>query len=153
VRTALQQSGCFIRLNTNLKAMAQSPVIIFDGICNLCCGWVQFLMRKDKKMKFRLAAIQSERGQHLLESFGLSNRDTETVIYLKGSQYFRESSAVLEILDDLGGIWKVVRLLRFIPKSVRDGIYRYLAKRRYRLFGKRSTCLLPSPENQKRFLL
>ncbi|MDP4238345.1 MAG: DCC1-like thiol-disulfide oxidoreductase family protein [Bacteroidota bacterium] len=133
--------------------MAQSPVIIFDGVCNLCCGWVQFLMRKDKRMKFKLVAIQSNRGQHLLQSVGLHNRDLETVIYLKGSQYFRESSAVLEILEDLGGMWKAVRLLRLIPRSVRDAIYRYFAKRRYRLFGKRSTCLLPTPENQKRFLL
>ena len=132
--------------------MTQSPVILFDGVCNLCCGWVQFLIRHDKKSKFRFASIQSAIGQSMLNSVGISNKILESVVYLKGSVYFRESSAVLEILNDIGGIWKLFSVFKLIPKPIRDGIYRFIARKRNRYFGKRTTCYLPTPENQKRFL-
>jgi len=130
----------------------QNPVILFDGICNLCSGWVQFLIRKDTNMKFRFAPIQSETGQRLLHTVGLENSNIETVIYLKENECFRESSAVLEILKDLGGLWTFASVLKLIPGTLRDGFYRFIAKKRYRFFGKRTTCFIPTPENQKRFL-
>jgi len=130
----------------------QNPVILFDGICNLCSGWVQFLIRKDTNMKFRFAPIQSETGQRLLHTVGLENSKIETVIYLKENECFRESSAVLEILKDLGGFWTFAFVLKLIPGTLRDGFYRFIAKKRYRFFGKRTTCFIPTPENQKRFL-
>jgi predicted DCC family thiol-disulfide oxidoreductase YuxK len=130
----------------------QNPVILFDGICNLCSGWVQFLIRKDIKMKFRFAPIQSKIGQKLLHTFGLDSNNLETVIYLKGNDCFRESSAILEILKDLGGLWTIVFVLKLIPGALRNGLYRYIAKKRYRIFGKRTSCLMPTPENKKRFL-
>ena len=130
----------------------QNPVILFDGICNLCSGWVQFLIRKDTNMKFRFAPIQSETGQRLLHTVGLENSKIETVIYLKENECFRESSAVLEILKDLGGLWTFASVLKLIPGTLRDGFYRFIAKKRYRFFGKRTTCFIPTPENQKRFL-
>jgi len=132
--------------------MNQNPVIIFDGICNLCCGWIQYLIRKDKTMKFRFVSIQSETGQKLLNEVNENDKKMESIIYLKENLYFRESSAVLEILTDIGGIWKLVAVLKLIPKPIRDKIYRIIAKRRYSYFGKRTTCLLPTPENKKRFL-
>ena len=130
----------------------QNPVILFDGICNLCSGWVQFLIRKDTNMKFRFAPIQSETGQRLLHTVGLESSNIETVIYLKENECFRESSAVLEILKDLGGFWTFAFVLKLIPGTLRDGFYRFIAKKRYRFFGKRTTCFIPTPENQKRFL-
>jgi len=130
----------------------QNPVILFDGICNLCSGWVQFLIRKDTNMKFRFAPIQSETGQRLLHTVGLENSNIETVIYLKENECFRESTAVLEILKDLGGLWTFASVLKLIPGTLRDGFYRFIAKKRYRFFGKRTTCFIPTPENQKRFL-
>jgi len=130
----------------------QNPVILFDGICNLCSGWVQFLIRKDTNMKFRFAPIQSETGQRLLHTVGLESSNIETVIYLKENECFRESSAVLEILKDLGGLWTFASVLKLIPGTLRDGFYRFIAKKRYRFFGKRTTCFIPTPENQKRFL-
>ncbi|HJV77954.1 MAG TPA: thiol-disulfide oxidoreductase DCC family protein [Paludibacter sp.] len=133
--------------------MHQSPVILFDGICNLCCGWVRFLIRRDKNRMFRFASIQSDAGKKLLDSAGLSHIDPETIVYLKDKQFYQESSAVLEILSDLGGIWKITTLFRLIPKAVRNGIYRFIARNRYRIFGARSSCLMPTPENAKRFLL
>jgi|ERR1035437_4054377 predicted DCC family thiol-disulfide oxidoreductase YuxK len=133
--------------------MNQSPVILFDGVCNLCCEWTRFLIWKDKKMLFKFASIQSEVGERLLNSAGLNNKELKTIIYLKNNQVYLASTAVLEILTDLGGIWKMFSLFQLIPKAVRDRIYLFIAERRYRIFGKRSSCLLPTPENQKRFLL
>lgn len=133
--------------------MNQSPVILFDGVCNLCCEWTRFLIWKDKKMLFKFASIQSEAGERLLNSAGLNNKELKTIIYLKNNQVYLASAAVLEILNDLGGIWKMSNLFQLIPKAVRDRIYLIIAERRYRIFGKRSSCLLPTPENQKRFLL
>jgi predicted DCC family thiol-disulfide oxidoreductase YuxK len=130
----------------------QHPVILFDGICNLCSGWVQFLIRKDTNMKFRFAPIQSKSGQKQLHTAGLDSNNMETVIYLKGNECFRESSAVLEILKDLGGIWSIAYALKLIPGTLRNGFYRFIAKKRYRFFGKRASCFIPTPENQKRFL-
>jgi len=132
--------------------MNQFRIIIFDGICNLCCGWIQYLIRKDQTMKFRFASIQSQTGQKLLKSVQENGEMLESIIYLKENKYFRESSAVLEILSDVGGVWKFVVVLKLIPKPIRDKIYQFIANRRYRYFGKRTTCLLPTPVNKKRFL-
>jgi len=130
----------------------QNPIILFDGICNLCSGWVQFLIRKDTNMKFRFAPIQSISGQKLLHTSGHESSNMETLIYLKENDCFRESSAVLEILKDLGGLWTFASILKLIPVSLRNGFYRFIAKKRYRIFGKRTSCFIPTPENQKRFL-
>jgi len=130
----------------------QYPVILFDGICNLCSGWVQFLIRKDTKIKFRFTPIQSKSGQKLLHTVGLDSSNMETVIYLKDNDCFLESSAVLEILKDLGGMWTFAYVLKLIPSTLRNSFYRFIAKKRYRIFGKRTSCFIPTPENQKRFL-
>jgi len=132
--------------------MNESPVILFDGICNLCCGWVQFLIQQDKKMKFRFSSIQSESGERLLLSVGLDNNTLKTIVYIKPNEFFIESSAVLEILRELGGVWILSGIFRLIPASIRDRFYRFISKKRYKIFGKRSSCFIPSPENNKRFL-
>ena len=98
------------------------------------------------------ASLQSACGERLLYSAGLQSQAMDSVIYLKGNLAYRESSAVLEILKDIGGIWKLAGILRYIPLPIRDRFYQFIAKRRYRYFGKRASCLLPTPENKKRFL-
>jgi len=118
----------------------------------MCSGWVLFLIRRDKKNKFRFASLQSESGRNRLISAGLPVDAMDTVIYIREEQYFFESAAVLEILHDLGGIWKTTVIFRLIPKKIRDTIYRFIAGNRYRIFGKRSSCMLPTPEIEKRFL-
>jgi len=132
--------------------MNESPVILFDGICNLCCGWIQFLIRHDKKKKFRFASIQSEIGQELLKSFALNNNSIKTIVYIQRNEIFTESSAILEILRELGGNWAMTGVLKLIPRPLRDGFYRFISKKRYKIFGMRSSCYLPTPENEKRFL-
>lgn len=132
--------------------MNQSPIIIFDGICNLCCWWVLFLIKRDTNAKFFFASLQSETGQRMLSSYGFRPSEMETVIYLKGNKCFQKSTAVLEILKDLGGIWSIFSLFKLIPKHIRDYVYQFIARKRYKFFGKRTTCLMPTSELQKRFL-
>jgi len=132
--------------------MIPERLILFDGICNLCCSWVKILIKLDKKEKLTFASLQSEKANEILEPLNLEKDTIETIIYIKENTFWLESSAILEILNDLGGIWKVFIIFRFIPKSMRDSLYRYIARNRYKLFGKQNICMLPTPENQKRFL-
>jgi len=138
--------------------MSQSSLILFDGVCNLCCGWIRFLIRRDKKAVFTFVPLQTDMGKRLLETVdlkaeNLTTSNINTIVYIKNNQAFIESEAVLEILTNLGGIWRIFGVLRLIPRSLRDKIYRYIASKRYSLFGKRTSCFLPTPENEKRFSL
>ncbi len=132
--------------------MNSTSLILFDGVCNLCCGWVQFLIKVDKNERFKFATLQSEAAKRVLAAYGLVYESPETVIYLRGNHYFYRSTAVLEILYDIGGVWKIVFLFRLIPRFIRDYIYRFIASRRYKLFGKKTACMLATPQNEKRFL-
>jgi predicted DCC family thiol-disulfide oxidoreductase YuxK len=96
--------------------------------------------------------LQSDAAKRTLTAHGLVNASLETVIYLRGNRYFYASTAVLEILHDIGGVWKIVFLFRLIPRFIRDYVYRFIASRRFEFFGKKSSCMLSIPENEKRFL-
>jgi len=138
--------------------MSQSSVILFDGVCNLCCGWIRFLIRRDKKAAFTFVPLQSDVGKTLLETTSIkagsiTTSGLDTIVYIKNNQALIESEAVLEILTDLSGIWRIFGVLRLIPLSLRDKIYRFIAAKRYQLFGKRTSCFLPTPGNEKRFSL
>jgi len=118
-------------------------VIIFDGVCNLCTRVVQFILKRDKKQRIRFASVQSSSGGNLLEEI-TGNRDMPTsVIYYRNGQTFYRSTAVLEILRDLDNGWPVLYVLKILPVYLRDALYRYIALRRYRLFGKSDTCYIP----------
>ncbi len=132
--------------------MNSTSLILFDGVCNLCCGWVQFLIRVDKNERFKFAALQSDAAKRALTGLGLVSESPPTVVYLRGNHYFYASTAVLEILHDIGGVWKIVFLFRLIPRCIRDYVYRFIASRRYEIFGKKTSCMLSIPENEKRFL-
>jgi len=132
--------------------MNHPPLILFDGICNLCCWWVQFLIKRDVKAKFHFASLQSELAQNILSSFENSTSELETVFYIKENQCFQKSAAILEILQDLGGIWFIFSIFKLIPIQIRDYIYKQLARKRYHIFGQRTSCMLPTPDIQKRFL-
>jgi predicted DCC family thiol-disulfide oxidoreductase YuxK len=127
-------------------------IVLFDGICNLCCLLVKFIIKRDPDKRFRFTALQSLTGQQLLRNSKLSVADSNSVVYVKGDKYYYRSSAILNIIYDLGGIWKVMYVFILIPAFIRDYFYSIIAKTRYRIFGKRSTCLVPSKEIQERFL-
>ena len=132
--------------------MNQQPLILFDGVCNLCCGWVMFLIKFDKKAIFQFASLQSEIGKKTVQELTIPINELESVIFIKDKQYFLYSDAVFEILQLLGGYWKLANVLMLISKPIRNYIYKQIAKKRYFFFGKRTACLIPNESIQKRFL-
>lgn len=125
--------------------------VLFDGVCNFCNGWVKFIVKRDPKQYFRFASLQSDVAAALLKERQMEV-SLNTIVLLEGDQHYTESTAILRICKHLTGFWKLLYLLRFIPKPIRDGCYRLFAKNRYRFFGKQESCLLPTPELRKRFL-
>ena len=132
--------------------MHQQAVILFDGVCNFCCAWVLFLIKRDKKESFVFASLQSEVAKQLLKPFGVSNTELNTVIYIKNNTCLQQSTAALEILTDLGGVWRLCGVFKFIPLTMRNSFYQYIAGIRYKVFGKKDRCLVPSSKIRKRFL-
>lgn len=124
-------------------------VIIYDGICNLCNGLVHFLMKADKKKQFQFLALQSEKARKLLLSHKFDINHIDTILFFKNNKIFTESDAIIEIIYELGGIWKSIVGLKYIPPIVRNKIYRFIARHRYFIFGKKSTCILPQEKIKK----
>lgn len=133
--------------NTDIK----SPVLLFDGVCNLCNASVQWVLKHDKKGIFKFAALQSETGQAFLQKFGYQQENYETVILVDGERIFTRSDAPLEIVRRLGGGWSLLTVFRFIPRPLRNVVYDWIARNRYRWFGKKQECMLPRPEWKERF--
>lgn len=129
-----------------------SPVILFDGVCNLCNSSVQFILKRDKRGRFLFGSLQSESGQGLLVEHGLPVDDYASFIYIKEGKVYTKSSGALHVLKDLGGLWKLLYVLILVPKPIRDYIYSLIANNRYRLFGKRNACMMPSAGIKERFL-
>ncbi len=127
-------------------------IILFDGVCNLCHSSVQFVIKHDKKNKFKFAALQSDSGQTLLKKFDLPLNDFNSFVYIQGGQYYLKSSAVLKVAKKLGGGWKLLYGFLIIPKFIRDFFYNIVAQSRYRVFGKQDSCMIPTPELKQRFL-
>lgn len=128
------------------------PIVLFDGVCNLCNGSVQFILRRDPAGKFRFASLQSDLGQRLLTERGLDPEALDSVVVVDGDRFYRESDAALRIARDLKGAWKALTVFRLIPRPLRDWLYRLIARNRYSWFGKAETCWLPTPELRGRFL-
>ncbi|OYD07608.1 thiol-disulfide oxidoreductase DCC family protein [Paludifilum halophilum] len=137
-------------VHTNRRQSSDNPsIILFDGVCNLCNGWVQFVIRRDPNGAFRFASLQSGAAKSLLPP-GRSR--TDSIILLEQEHLYTESSAVLRICRKLKGPWKAAYLFILVPKPLRDWIYRWIARHRYDWFGKRDHCMIPTEEDQKRFL-
>ncbi|WP_408098836.1 thiol-disulfide oxidoreductase DCC family protein [Peredibacter sp. HCB2-198] len=128
-----------------------SQVIFFDGVCGLCNGFVDFVISADKKNHFLFSPLQSDYAQKELPAE--MTRDLTSVVLLKNGRTFRKSEAVLEVLGDLGGIWKISALGKILPVVLSNKVYDMVAENRYRLFGKKETCRLPTAEERKKFIL
>jgi predicted DCC family thiol-disulfide oxidoreductase YuxK len=129
-----------------------NPIVLFDGVCNLCSTSVQFILQRDPAGRFRFASLQSDLAQRLLTEHGLDPKALDSVVVVDGDRLYRESDAALRIARDLKGAWKALTVFRVIPRPVRDWAYRLIARNRYRWFGKSETCWLPTPELRGRFL-
>jgi len=127
------------------------PVILFDGICNLCTGSVQFILKRDKKNEFRFASLQSGYGQDLLKRFSLPGDTFNSFILYQDGKIYTRSTAALKMFQQLKG-WKWVKMFWIVPKFLRDAVYNLIAKNRYKWFGQKEECWLPTPELKARFL-
>lgn len=131
---------------------AARAIIVFDAECLLCSANAQFVLRHDRAARFMLASMQSEAGVALYRQFGIDPADPDTMILVEGDRIRRDSDAVLAIWTGLGWPWRAAALLRLIPRALRDPVYRWIARNRYRLFGRRDTCWLPEPAFRDRLL-
>lgn len=129
-----------------------NPVILFDGVCNLCNGAIKFVLRHDKKGIFRFASIQSEAGQRLLAAHDLDARELNSFFLLDKGKVYQKSAAALRVANYFAWYWKELQILRIVPYFLRDAIYDFIATNRYKWFGKREECMIPTPDVQKRFL-
>lgn len=127
-------------------------VIVFDGVCNLCNSWVRFLLPRDRSGVFQFAHCQSEYGGAVLDRLGEKRDDPSTVVLIDGDKVHLRSTAVLRALAALGGYWRGMILLLIIPHPLRDMVYTFIARRRYRWFGRTEYCVLPEPGWKDRFL-
>ena len=116
-------------------------ILMFDGFCNLCRRLVNFIIERDKKAKFSFVSLQSASGQSLLKKFGLPTDDFDSVVYIRSDKYFLKSSAILHILKEMGGIWKLFFIFIIVPNFIRDFIYKIIAKTRYKIFGRHDSCI------------
>lgn len=126
-------------------------IILFDGVCNLCSGAVQFIIKRDPSAHFKFASLQSDFGQRQLERFNLDPRALHSVILIQNNQFYQRSDAALMISRKLVGGWPLLYGFKILPRFLRDGIYNIIAKNRYRLFGKNDSCWIPTPDLKSRF--
>ena len=128
------------------------PIIIFDGVCNLCEYSVRFIVKNDRQARFKFVSAQSEKGKVLQRMCGVDTLNDGTVILLRNDQVYVHSDAALQIAKNLDGLWRFLYVFKFIPKPARDYFYSIISKNRYWWFGKRNECLFPDDDLTKRFL-
>lgn len=132
--------------------LVKHPILLFDGVCNFCNDTVQFVIKRDKKGIVHFAPLQSDFGQSQLRKAKLPTNDLKTLIFIENGQIYTKSSGALKLSKYLGSIWPLAYILILIPKPIRDFGYDFVARNRYKWFGKQEACMLPSPEVRERFL-
>jgi predicted DCC family thiol-disulfide oxidoreductase YuxK len=128
------------------------PIVLFDGVCNLCNGAVQFIIRHDKKNIFMFASLQSEVGRKILEQYNFPLDELNSFILIENNKAYTRSTGALRVAKKLNGLWPLLYGFIIIPKLLRDGIYNWVGRNRYKWFGKKDACMIPTPELKARFL-
>ncbi|WP_042142244.1 thiol-disulfide oxidoreductase DCC family protein [Paucisalibacillus sp. EB02] len=126
-------------------------VILFDGVCNFCNSSVQFIIKRDPKGIYQFTSLQSDVGQKLLKDHEVPV-ELDSFIYIENEKVYFKSTAALKVCRNLKGVWKLLYMFIIVPRPLRDVVYGIFARNRYRWFGKRDACMIPSPEQRKRFL-
>ncbi len=127
-------------------------ILFFDGVCNLCNGTVQWVIRQDSQQAIQFAALQSETAKLKLSALGIDLQKLESLVFLEDGVVYTHSDAALRLARALGSPWSWVGMFVFVPKFIRDAVYRFIAKNRYAWFGKQESCMMPTPDLKKRFL-
>lgn len=123
-------------------------IIIFDGHCNLCNGSVDFVIQRDRARKFVYVANQSQAGQSLLGQLGIDAHEVDTIFLYQDNRLFKRSAAALRIAQQLPFPWATISIFRIVPAFIRDIVYRWIARNRYRFFGKKETCRIPTEQER-----
>ncbi|MBT8296314.1 MAG: thiol-disulfide oxidoreductase DCC family protein [Gramella sp.] len=128
-------------------------IVLFDGVCNLCNNAIQRIIKHDKKDIFRFASLQSEIWKQMVEERGMDAEELDSIILIDpGVAYYKKSTAALEISRELSGGYSLLKNFLFIPEVFRDGVYDLIANNRYKWFGKKDQCMIPTPELKSKFL-
>ena len=136
-----------------LNLPQNKKIILFDGVCNLCNSAVQFVIKHDKEDIFRFVALQSDLGQEILKYIGIDSASIDSIVlYEPGVAYYYKSDAGLQIAKSLKGLFSMSIILKIIPTRIRNYLYDYIARNRYKWYGKKESCMLPTPELKAKFL-
>lgn len=132
--------------------MPNQRIILFDGVCNLCNSAVKFVLKRDKNSVFKFASLQSDIAKKLLKDFAVSGIGEGTFVLIDDGEVYTRSNAALKVCKHLSGLWPIMAVFMIVPRFIRDWVYNLISKNRYRWFGKRDTCMIPSPEMKIKFL-
>lgn len=135
-----------------MEKYQQKNVVLFDGVCNLCNDAVNFLIDEDKNNRLHFASLQSEFGQAVLRDFSMQTDDFDTFVFIHQGKLFIRSTGALEVMRVLGGKWSMLYVFKLVPTFLRDAMYKFISKNRYRWFGKQNACRMPTPELKAKFL-
>ena len=139
-------------MGSDIEIKDFQPIILFDGVCNLCNSSVNFIIDRDPKKPFKFTSLQSDIGQYVLSKYASDKSSFDSVALLQNEQLYIKSSAALRIAKQLSGLWSLMIVFWIIPYPIRDFIYDFIARNRYKWFGKMDACRVPSPELKERFL-
>ena len=129
-----------------------TPILLFDGHCNFCNAWVKYIIRRDNAKKIQFAPLQSQVGRKMLEEQNIDVDYTDSLVFFEEERFSVSSTAALRIFSYLDGWERHLHLLSFVPRPFRDTVYRFIAKYRYKWFGRSEQCMVPTPELRERFL-
>jgi len=135
-----------------MRIQDRYDIILFDGVCNLCNNAVDFVIKRDKKDRFKFGALQDAASKSILKENKINQDYIDSIILVRGDQIFYKSKAALEIAKNLSGLWPVLVVFNIVPSFIRDPIYDWIARKRYSWFGKKETCRIPTPEEKQKFL-
>lgn len=132
--------------------MEHPAIVLFDGVCNLCNHSIQFMIKRDPKGYFKFSSLQSEIGQQLLQKYGLPSENMDTIVLIENENVYTYSTAPLRIARKLTFLWPLLYCFIIVPPFIRNPIYLWISRNRYKWFGKKDSCMLPRPDIQQRFL-
>jgi len=133
--------------------MNESPVILFDGVCNFCNGAVNFVIKRDKSKAIKFAPLQSEAGRLLAKQYGLPENDMRSFLFIENGKMYTRSTAALMVCRHLKYLWPICYGFIIVPAFIRNAVYDFIAKRRYKWFGQKDECMVPTPNVRVRFLV